>query len=106
MSVINRRRHPRTPSNEVVRLTWEDRDEHLRVAKGKVINRSQSGLMIETTDAIETRTFVQVQTERRRVVGMACVRHCFRKGLRYVVGLEFAGDARWKDEPAPAGADG
>jgi hypothetical protein len=76
------------------------------MVRGKAIDRSKTGLILETTDPIETRTFVQVQVERCGLVGMASVRHCARKGLRYVVGLEFAQDVRWKDEPAPAGVDG
>jgi hypothetical protein len=85
----------------MVRLSWQDSGGQLRTARTKVIDRSKSGLMLEVSDPIESRTFVQVQTERRGIVGMACVRHCARKGLRYVVGLEFALDVRWKDEPAP-----
>ena len=106
MYPIGRRRHPRTPFREMVRLSWEDRGGHLCMVMGKAIDRSKSGLMLETTDPIETSTFVQVQVERYGLVGMACVRHCARKGLRYVVGLEFARDVRWKDEPASAGVKG
>ncbi|MDP2998684.1 MAG: hypothetical protein Q8N47_14450 [Bryobacterales bacterium] len=62
--------------------------------------------MLETTEAIETRMFVQVQVERYGLVGMACVRHCAQKGLRYVVGLEFALDVRWKDELEPVAGSG
>jgi len=106
MYPIGRRRNPRTPFQEMVRLSWEDSGGHLCMVRGKAINRSMSGLMIETTDPIEARTFVQVQVERYGLVGMACVRHCARKGLRYLVGLEFARDVRWKDEPALAGVAG
>jgi len=106
MKPSNRRRHPRTPFREKVHLSWEDRGGHLCMVRGKAIDRSKTGLILETTDPIETRTFVQVQVESCGLVGMASVRHCARKGLRYVVGLEFAQDVRWKDEPAPAGVDG
>jgi hypothetical protein len=101
MSLINRKRHLRIPFHETVRLSWEDRSGHACMVRGKGIDRSKTGLKIETADPIETRTFVQVQAERCGLVGMACVRHCTRKGLRYVVGLEFARDVRWKDEAAP-----
>ncbi len=106
MNPINHRRHPRTPFHELVHLSWEDSGGRLHMARAKAINRSKSGLMIEVSDSIEPRTFVQVQTKRLELVGMACVRHCARKGLRYVVGLEFALDVRWKDELAPATVDG
>ena len=49
--------------------------------------------MLEVSDSIEPRTFVQVQTERSEIVGMACVRHCARKGRQYVVGIERSGCA-------------
>jgi hypothetical protein len=106
MKLVNHRRHPRTPFQEMVRLSWEDSGGHLCMVRAKVIDRSKTGLMLVVSDPIEPRKFVQVQTERCGLVGMACVRHCARKGLRYVVGLEFALDARWKDEPAPAAVDG
>ena len=106
MNPVNHRRHPRTPLRELVHLSWQDSGGNMHRARAKVIDRSKSGLMLEVSDLIEPRTFVQVQTERREIVGMACVRHCARKGLRYVVGLEFALDARWKDKPAPATVDG
>lgn len=100
------RRHPRAPFQEMLRLSWEDSGGHRCMARGKAIDRSKSGLMLETTEAIETRTFVQVQVERYGLVGMACVRHCTREGLRYIVGLEFPQDVRWKDEPEAVAVDG
>ena len=106
MYPIGRRRHPRTPFHEIVRLSWEDSAGHRCTARGKAIDRSNSGLMLETTEAIETRTFVQVQVERYGLVGMARVRHCTRKGLGYIVGLEFAQDVRWKDELEPVAGSG
>jgi hypothetical protein len=95
MYPIGRRRNPRTPFQEMVRLSWEDSGGHLCMVRGKAINRSMSGLMLETTDPIETRIFVQVQVERYGLVGMACVRHCgthtsqsriFRRGCRPTCG--------------------
>ena len=106
MKPIDHRRHPRIPFREMVRVSWEDRGGHLCMVRGKTIDRSKTGLVLETTDPIEPRTFLQVQVERQGLLGMACVRHCAPKGLRYVVGLEFARDVRWKDEPASAGVKG
>jgi hypothetical protein len=98
------RRHGRTAFHEVIRLSWQDRTGLMCTVRGRGIDRSPSGLRAEAAEPIEVGTLVQVQAERFGFIGGAHVRHCARKGSRYVWGLQFTQDIRWKDDPEQPGA--
>lgn len=104
MSSVEKRRHARTPFNEAVYVSWQDSDGLAHVVKGRALNCSRSGLGMEAKEAVETRTMVQVQSGGSRQLGLASVRYCARKGMRFVVGLEFTRGFRWQDVPALSGS--
>lgn len=93
------RRHGRTPFPEPVRLNWDDGQGRLYEVRGKGIDRSPSGLRLEVKDPVPAKAIVLVHAGSHGAVGSAYVRHCARRGVRYMVGLEFTQDVRWKDDP-------
>jgi hypothetical protein len=103
MSSLERRRHVRTPFNEAVRISWQDSSGLTRVVKGKARDRSQGGLGVESNQAVEARTVVQVQAGSSRALGLASVRYCTRKRTGFVLGLEFSAGFRWRDWLALSG---
>jgi len=60
---------------------------------------------MEVSEPVPVGTFVHVQAEQHGRVGSGYVRHCVRKGVRYVVGVEFTQAAHWKDDPGPRPTD-
>lgn len=104
MKGTEHRRDARTPFAAAIRITWQDSSGHTRVVNAKVLDRSKSGMGLETKEAVEVRTMVQVQSGGSRQLGLASVRYCARKGMRFVVGLEFTRGFRWQDVPALGGS--
>ncbi len=92
-----RRRHERIPYHEPVSLSWQDAVGRTHISHGKCVDRSQEGLQVEVRDPIELRAIIQVQLGRSCPAGLARVRHCARKGLHFVVGLEFTRGFRWEN---------
>jgi curved DNA-binding protein len=67
------------------------------------IDLSKSGVRVESSEPIEPHTDVYVRAERYGVTGSTSVRHCNRRGPKYVLGLEFNADAGLFDSEAAAG---
>ena len=53
------------------------------------IDLSNSGIRVESSEPIEQHTEVFVRAERYGLTGSTSVRHCGRRGSKYVLGLEF-----------------
>lgn len=85
------RRHQRRPARDKVLLSWTDNQGTHRLVKGRCINLSRSGFQIETTDSVDLRTYVSFRADRPPLSGSGSVRYCQRKGLRFLVGVEFSG---------------
>lgn len=90
------RRHQRVPLDSVIRLTWQDQNGLQRVAKGKCVDISERGLGILVEENVPLRSYVQFRVEKIGFTGSGSVRYVTRKGLRYVLGLEFAGTLHWQ----------
>jgi hypothetical protein len=63
---------------------------------GRALNISASGMRVEVGDSIEQRTYVTVQCAALGLHGRASVRSCTRKGMKYILGLEFSAGLKWK----------
>jgi hypothetical protein len=71
-------------------LSWQVNDAVHRVT-ARCVNLSPSGAKLETRDRLEVRASVLVHSEQFGRMGMASIRYCVRKGMKYEVGLEFGG---------------
>ena len=90
------RRHDRSATQAQIFVSWTGPDGIPRLSRGKCIDVSESGLLIECLDPIPARIYVFVRSEALRLEGSASVRHCVRHGTRHRIGLEFSGGLKYK----------
>jgi hypothetical protein len=90
------RRHERTDQAEVVQVMWKDRDGGDKFTNAKTLNISEVGMRIEMPEPLLERSYVTLRCDKLKLNGRASVRSCQRKGIRYVVGLEFSVGMKWK----------
>lgn len=89
------RREERTEKSSPVQLIWKDRAGTDRYVSGRSLDVSASGMRAEIGEAIDKQTYVTISCLGLGVQGSASVRSCTRKGMKFIVGLEFSGWA-WK----------
>jgi hypothetical protein len=92
----NLRRHPRGPSQGVLKVAWTDGRGNFRRATGKCLDISVSGVRLELSEPVEARTLVHVESAALQIFGTASVRYCERFRLKYLVGLEFSGGLQYR----------
>jgi hypothetical protein len=99
------RRHGRSEKSAPLQLIWKDRQGLDRFINGAIIDISESGVRVEVREPLEKQTYVTLQSVSLGLHGSASVKSCARKGMKYVVGLEFSGGMKWKPksstEPRP-----
>ena len=93
------RRHSRAEKSSPIQLIWKDRSGVDKYVSGRSLDISPSGMRIEISEPIEKQTYVTMQCAGLALQGSASVRSCTRKGVKYVVGLEFSGGLQWKPKP-------
>jgi hypothetical protein len=77
---------------------WRDTSGGDKFAIVKSFDISESGMRIELPEPVEPRSFVQLQCPELGLQGTASVRSCSRQGVRFMIGLEFAGGLKWGRE--------
>ena len=90
------RRHSRSAKSALVHVAWKDRAGVDKWINGRTVDISESGIRIEVAEPIERHTYVALQSSALGLHGTASIRTCARKGMKYIVGLEFSGGLRWK----------
>lgn len=95
----NNRRYPRFARPGKVRLHWRDRGGCTFQINARCLDISRTGVKLEIARAIEPLTLVNLHSPEFRIAGVAVVRHCDRKGLGWVAGLQFAGGLEWFRAP-------
>jgi hypothetical protein len=90
------RRHTRSDKAAPLQLIWKDRQGLDRFINGSIIDISESGARVELREPLEKQTYVTLQAVGLGLHGSASVKSCVRKGMKYIVGLEFSGGLKWK----------
>jgi PilZ domain len=90
------RRHDRADVSSPAKIVWQDRNGRDCFMNGQALDVSASGIRVEVADPIEMQTYVTVQCSALSLHGRASVRSCTRKGMKYILGLEFSAGLRWK----------
>jgi hypothetical protein len=93
------RRHERADKSLPVQIIWQDRSGTDHFMNGRSLNVSASGMRVEVGERMDHQTYVTVQCTALGLHGRASVRSCVRKGMKYVMGLEFSGGLHWKPKP-------
>ena len=92
------RRGQRHALSARVRITWHDANHRVHFDSGQTINISTAGMAILTDHEIPVRAVVGFDIPKMRLKGSASVRYIWRRGLKQIVGLEFAGMFRWNPD--------
>jgi hypothetical protein len=90
------RRHWRSTKSALAYIVWSDRTGEDKFANGRTVGISESGIRIEVAEPLEKQTYVTLQCSALGLRGRASVRSCARKGMKYIVGLEFSSGLRWR----------
>jgi|SRR3984957_2650190 hypothetical protein len=90
------RRHARDEKSSPIQIVWQDRSGADRFVNGRSLDISASGMRAEVSEPIEKQTYVTLQCAALGLHGRASVRTCARKGMKYVLGLEFSAGLQWK----------
>ena len=84
----------------ILQVSWLDLSGKMKMTRTRALNISESGMAIELPEAAAPLSLVRFQSGRFKVMGAGAVRHCYRAGTRYIVGLEFTDGLAWR---APEG---
>ena len=95
MATRENRRHDRHPLPGRIKFHWNSSDGRMEQTMGECLDISKTGLRVRTERRIEPGLMVQVECAQFHIVGLANVRHCRAHGLKFVVGIEFAGGLIW-----------
>src|SRR5258705_13570187 len=89
-----RRKRARIAFRGGVVLCWTDDRGKDNYASGRCADISERGCSIELADSLPVRTNVSLRIADLNVSAFASVRHVTRKGMKYIVGLEFGQPVR------------
>jgi hypothetical protein len=93
----DKRRKQRQLFDCALEISWKDGAGTSRTRPVQAIDLSNSGIRVESSEPVELHTAVYVRAERYGLSGSTTVRHCGRRGSKYVLGLEFNPDTRIAD---------
>jgi hypothetical protein len=93
----DKRRKQRQLFDCVLDVSWHDSQGAGHTVNARAIDLSNSGVRVESYEPIEEGTEVYVRAERYGLSGSTLVRHCSRRGTKYILGLEFRGDPKAGD---------
>jgi len=89
------RRHMRKAKSSPIQIVWKDRAGIDRFVNGRTLDISLSGVRVEVPEPVDRQTYVTMRCSALELHGTASVRTCTRKGMKYVLGLEFSGGLGW-----------
>jgi len=90
------RRYVREAKSSPIQIVWKDSAGSAVFGNGRTLDISTSGARIEVPEPVEKQTYVTMQCSALGLQGTASVRSCTRKGMKYVLGLEFSGGLKWR----------
>jgi len=88
----DKRRKQRQLFDCSLEISWKDSRGSSRTITAQAIDVSNSGIRVEADEPIEMHLEVFVRAERYGLTGSTAIRHCSRRGSKYLLGLEFIPD--------------
>ena len=79
----------------ILQVSWLDVTGKMKMTRTRAINISNTGIAIELPEAAMPLSMVRFQSDKFKVRGAGAVRHCHRKGNKFIVGLEFTEGLLW-----------
>ena len=90
--MVEKRRTLRQLFDCALEISWQDGNGDKRTMAARAIDVSNTGIRVESGEAIALQTDVHVRADRYGLTGETSVRHCSRRGSKYLLGLEFNGE--------------
>ncbi len=94
------RRADRERVTDRIQVSWPDRGGGENFAAVEAFDISDTGMSFILNYDLPQQTYVTVRSLTLGVQGRAVVRHCVRKGIKNLIGVEFTGGFQWKSKPA------
>jgi len=96
ITVIEERRHPRiTTFNKVAYVLFDHDGKKLEQGKGRTINLSQSGTLLETEQPLQGKYVllmtIDLEGNKIKIHGKVITTRKYPKTAKYVAGIEFVG---------------
>ena len=88
--LVDHRYHKRLPVKYRFSVYSEDQQAGQLSLAARGINMSRSGVLIETEEPLPIGSMVYIKVKELGLVGMATVRHCTPKGMKFRIGLHFS----------------
>ena len=88
----DKRRKQRQLFDCTLEISWKDGQGRSRTMTAQAIDLSNSGIRLEAAEPIDIDTEIYVRAERYGLTGSTVVRHCSRRGSKYLLGIEFKPD--------------
>lgn len=86
---VDHRYHKRLPVQYRFSVYSEDQQAGQLSLAARGINMSRSGVLIETEEPLPIGSLVYIKVKELGLVGIATVRHCTPKGMKFRIGLHF-----------------
>jgi hypothetical protein len=83
------RRHTRLPASHKLVVSWVDGQGLHKVVRALCVDISESGMRVESTVPIEAGSAITFRDDQLVLSGSGSVRYCFRREMKYQVGVEF-----------------
>lgn len=94
------RRNDRERVRDRIQVSWPNRAGGENFAAVEAFDISETGMSFILNEELSQQTYVSLRSLTLNVQGRAVVRHCVRKGMKNIIGVEFSGGFLWKQKPA------
>jgi hypothetical protein len=95
------RRHRRyAVSGGIFRVAWLDVTGKMRVTRTRALNISEGGMALRMSKP-PIALLIQFQSDRFNIKAVGAVRHYREVGDKFVVGLQFSSNLRWRAPEGP-----
>lgn len=89
--MVERRMLSRFPVQSRMFVSWQDKQGRRRSLKGRAVDISERGACLTAYRPVPRDSLVYIKATQCSLEGTASVRYCFRRGLRYLIGVELRG---------------
>lgn len=95
MPSLSRRRSQRVCLSAPIQVSWQDRRGNPKCFQATAIDISDTGIRFALPEAPDEAVPVQMRAHNLDLTCTGNVRTCRRSGEKFVVGIEFTGEARF-----------
>lgn len=95
MPALGRRRNKRVSLDTPIQISWQDQRGNPHCCQAIAVDISDIGIRVELPEPPSKAATVQLRSAPLNLACSGQVRTCARSGNRFIVGIEFEGQARF-----------